>query len=150
MKRFHFNLRPVAVIRAHHKLRARETWAASIRLYDEAIENLGRVRARKTAFEVAVLDSRHVRFDATAAGPALVAYRSVCTEETETVRALNAARDVMAGHRVAYIAAHRRLEAVKRLETKAQLAHREVERRSEQAEFDDFAGLAFHRRLSPL
>ena len=39
---------------------------------------------------------------------------------------------------------------VKRLEEKARTAHRQAANREEQAEFDDFAGRAAHRKLSPV
>ncbi len=47
MKRFKFILRSVGVVRAHQKQRAREAWAAAVRVYDECAAKLGRVRARK-------------------------------------------------------------------------------------------------------
>jgi flagellar export protein FliJ len=147
MKRYHFNLRPVAVIRSHQKQRARESWAAGVRLYDEAAAKLARVRARKAEFETALLAGRQVRFDAAAAAPALVAYRGVCTDEAEAVKETNAAHLLMIERRTAYINAHRRLEIVRKLEAKAQLAHREAAQRVEQAEFDDFAGRSAFRKL---
>ena len=147
MKRFQFNLRPVAVIRAHQKQRARELWATAVRLYDESVAKLGRVRARKADFETALLAGRQERFDAAGEAPVLVAYRAVCAEEAEADREMTAARVTMGERRTAYINAHRRLEIVKRLEAKAQLAHRETAQRVEQAEFDDFAGRNAFRKL---
>ena len=45
-----------------------------------------------------------------------------------------------------YLAAHRDLEIVERLEAKARVAHRHENERAEQAEADDFAG---RRRVEP-
>jgi len=147
MKRFHFNLRPVAVIRSHQKQRAREAWAAAVRVYDQTVAKLDRVRERKLQFETALLAGRQVLFDASAEAPILVAYRGVCAEETAAVRETNSAHVVMIDRRADYINAHRRLEMVNRLETKARLSHREAAQRVEQAEFDDFAGRNAFRRL---
>jgi flagellar export protein FliJ len=147
MKRFHFNLRPVAVIGSHHKQKARELWGHAVRVYDETTAKLGRIRARKGEFETALLAGRQVRFDAAAEAPALIAYRNVCTEEAEAVRETNAAYLAMIERRTAYINAHRRLEVVRKLEAKAQLAHRAAAQRVEQAEFDDFAGRNAFRKL---
>ena len=147
MKRFHFNLRPVAVLRAHQKQRAREAWAAAVRLYDESVAKLGRVRERKAEFEAALLAGRQVRFDATAEAPLLVAYRGMCAEETAADREMTAACVAMIDRRTAYINAHRRLEIVRKLEAKALQTHREAAQRFEQAEFDDFAGRSAFRKL---
>lgn len=146
MKRFHFNLRPVAVIRAHHEQRARDALAAAVRQFQEVTEKLTRIRARKEEFEVALLASRRVRFDAAGEAPVLLAYRGVCLEEAEADKAVTAARGVMAERRATYITAHRRLEIVRRLETKARVAHRQAALHAEQVEFDEFAGRAAHRK----
>jgi hypothetical protein len=46
MKRFRFPLRPVAVLRAHREMRAREAFAASVHAYVQSEEVLARTRAR--------------------------------------------------------------------------------------------------------
>jgi flagellar FliJ protein len=140
MKRFNFNLRPVAVVRSHQKQRAREAWGAAVRVYDACVGKLDRVRARKAQFETALLAGRQVLFDAAAEAPILIAYRGVCAEEAEAVRETNAAHIVMIDRRTSYINAHRRLEMVNRLEQKARAVHRDATHRAEQSEFDDFAG----------
>ena len=145
MKRFHFNLRPVAVLRAHQKQTAREAWAAAVRLYDESVAKLDRVRERKGEFESALLAGRTVRFDATAESALLVAYRGVCAEVTVADREMTAACVAMIDRRSFYINAHRRLEIVRK--AKALTAHREAAQRHEQAEFDDFAGRSAFRKL---
>lgn len=150
MKRFHFNLRPVAVIRAHHELRARDALAAAARQLQEVSEKLARVRARKAEFETALLASRRERFDAAGEAPVLLAYRGVCAEEAEADKVVVAARQLMAERRTAYINAHRRMEIVRRLETKARAAHRVAVLHAEQVEFDEFAGRAVFRKGAAL
>jgi flagellar FliJ protein len=150
VKRFHFNLRPVAVIRAHHELRARDALAAAVRQFQADAGKLTRVRARKEEFEVALLASRRVRFDPAGEASVLLAYRGVCLEEAAAEQAVAAARAVMAECRAAYIHAHRRLEIVRRLETKARTLHRQAALHAEQVEFDEFAGRAASRKSVPL
>ena len=113
MKRFHFNLRPVSVIRTHREMRARDAFASAVHLYVEAEEKLARVRERKAEFEAALFAGRRGRFHAAGEAQSLAAYRRECLEE------------------------------------RARAGHRQAAGREEQAEYDDFAGRAAHRKLSP-
>ena len=151
MKRFRFPLRPVAVLRAHQELRAREAFAASVHAYVKAEENLAGVRARVAQFEQALFAGRRERFSAAAEAEMLAGYRRECTAEQEAERDTIEAKATMQQRRADYLDAHRRLEVVKRLEDKARLEHRQEANREEQAEFDDYAGrfAAARRKLSP-
>ena len=51
MKRFRFPLRPVAVLRAHQDLQAREKFAASIHVFALAEDELARTRVRMRTLE---------------------------------------------------------------------------------------------------
>ena len=144
MKRFRFPLRPVAVVRAHQELRAREQFAAAVHAYIEAEETLQRTRVRMQALEAALFSGRNTTYHAAEAALLLADYRRECAAEVETERAAIAAREEMEKKRAAYLEAHRKLEVVHRLEEKARTLHRRECDREEQAEFDDFAG---RRRL---
>ena len=61
MKRFHFPLRPVAILRAHREQHAREIFAAAVRSHDHAETVLAGVRARVTAFETTLANGRRDR-----------------------------------------------------------------------------------------
>lgn len=149
MKRFRFPLRPVAVLRAHRELRAREAFAASVHAYVKSEEELAATRARVAKFEAALFAGRRERFSAAVEAESLAGYRGECAAEVEAERAMIAAKAAMAQKRVDYLDAHRKLEVVKRLEQKAQLAHRLETQREEQAEFDDFSGRRFAVRRTP-
>ena len=140
MKKFRFPLRPVAVLRAHRELRAREAFAASVHSYMVAEEELAGTRARVARFEAELFAGRRERFSAADEAQALSAYRRECGAEAESERAMIAARAAMGQRRAEYLEAHRKLEVVNRLETKARTAHRLEANREEQAEFDDYAG----------
>ncbi len=146
MKRFRFPLRPVAVLRAHHELRARESFASSVHTYVQSEEALAGVRTRVAQFEASLFSGRRERFSAADEAQALAAYRRECMAEAEAERTMVAARGQMNQKRQEYLDAHRRLEVVKRLEEKAKTRHRHEQARDEQAEFDDFAGRRFLSR----
>lgn len=145
MKRFRFPLRPVAILRAHHELRAREDFAAAARALAVSEQNLHAVRERICAFEAAIFASRSGSFSAGDGAQAFAAYRLECASEDAAERALASTRAILETRRAAYLEAHRKLEVVRRLETKARQLHGLELQRVEQAEFDEFAGQAHAR-----
>ena len=146
MKRFRFPLRPVAVVRAHLELRAREAFGAAVHAFAQAEDQLAATRRRVAQLEASLFAGRNERFSAAAAADALVGHRRECAAELEVEKAMIAARTAMQQRRLEYVEAHRRLEAIHRLEAKARAAHSLAANREEQAEFDDFAGRRASRR----
>ncbi len=140
MKRFHFGLRPVSVIRAHREVRARERFATSVQAYVHSEEELQSVRTRIAKFGAALSESRSVVFDAGGQAHCLEGFRRESAAEIPAERAVIAARAEMQQRRAEYIEAHRELELVKRIEQKSRARHRIACDREEQAEFDDLAG----------
>lgn len=140
MKRFHFNLRPVARLRAHFELSAREAFAAAVRSAEASQAELAAASARVAKLEAIVIAGRQGSFSAASEARNLGAYRSELAVEVAAEKSLHAARALMERRRAEYLEAHRRLEIVQRLEDKARLAHRLEVNREEQAEFDDLAG----------
>lgn len=149
MKRFRFPLRPVAVLRAHREIRARESFAAAVHAYVQSEEFLATTRARVAHFEAALFAGRRGTFNPAEEAQQLNAYRRECDAEGQAERATFAARAAMDRARADYLDAHRKLEVVNRLESKSRLDHRLAANREEQAEFDDFATRRAMRR-SPL
>lgn len=146
MKRFRFPLRPVAILRSHREVKAREAFGIAVHGYVKAEEALNRTRVRMRALETALFSGRQETYFATEAALLLSDYRRECTAETEAEKQVVLAREEMARKRADYIEAHRQLEVVNRLEEKARTAHRRENDRAEQAEFDDLAG---RRRIKP-
>ena len=89
---------------------------------------------------------RRERFSAAEEAHTLAGYRRECAVEVEAARQLIAARAAMQQRRTEYLEAHRKLEVVNRLETRARTEHRLAANREEQAEFDDYAGRQVARR----
>lgn len=139
MKRFRFPLRPVALLRAHREMCAREAFSAAVHSYVIAEEEHAAAKARVAAFERELFAGRRERFSAAIEAENLTAYRHESAAEAESERRVFAAREQMDRARAAYLEAHRKVEVVRRLEDKARTAHRVETVREEQAAFDDFA-----------
>ncbi len=146
MKRFRFPLRPVAVLRAHRELKAREAFAASVHAYVKSEEELTATRRRLVQFEAALFAGRRERFSAAEEAHTLAGYRQECAAEARAEKTMIEMREAMQQRRAEYLEAHRKLEVVKRLESKAKIAHYAAQQREEQAAFDDFAGRQAARR----
>lgn len=146
MKRFRFPLRPVAILRAHQEMAAREAFAVSVNAFVKAEQALALARERLRLLEAEVTTGRKGSFSAAAEIRALAAYRRECAAEVEAEKARRAAQEAMQQRRLEYLEAHRKLEVVHRLEEKARQVHRHETMREEQAEFDDFAGRRFAQR----
>lgn len=148
MKRFRFPLQPVAVIRAHKELRAKEVFAAAIHTYVQAEEKLASTRSRIAEMEETLFAGRVVRYFAMEAAGLYRAYRGERQAELKVEREVIEARDNMQKRRSEYLEAHRQLDVVNRLEDKARARHRADGLRLEQAQIDEFAGYAASRRTS--
>ena len=146
MKRFHFPLRPVAVIRAHKEMRAREAFAVSVHAYVKTEERLAVTRARVADFERLLFAGRSGRFQAADAAALFRVYRMECHAELETEREVVAAKDTMNLRRNEYVEANRQLKIIHRLEEKARDKNRLENARMEQNELDEFAGYRASRR----
>ena len=147
MKRFHFPLRPIAVLRAHHEMRAREAFSAAVYAFTTAEQALAAARERVRDGAQALTAIRRERFSGQRQAGALAAFRRDCAAEAQAEEAVRAAQAAMDARRVEYVDAHRKLEVVRRLEAKAHAAHRQASMREEQSEFDEFATQRFGRRF---
>jgi len=147
MKRFRFPLRPVAVLRAHRELRAREAFAAAVHAYVQAEEQLAGTRQRLAALGGALFDHRAGAFAPAEAAAQFRAYRAECEEEVQAERRAIAARDAMQQRRADYLAAGRELKVVEKLEERARHRHRAAHLRDEQAALDEYAGYRAARRV---
>ncbi len=146
MKRFRFPLRPVAVLRAHRELRAREAFAASVHAYVQAEERLAATRARVAELAGVLFDGRTGTFLAAEAASLFRSYRAECEEQVQVERQVIEARDAMNRRRQEYLDANRQLKVVQRLEEKARTRHRAEANLAEQKALDDFAGYRAARR----
>jgi flagellar FliJ protein len=146
MKKFHFSLRPVGIVRAHQELRAREALAASINAYAESAELLMTARRRVGELAEAMATGRRGRLRAADEAAFNRAYCRECAAELEAQKRFIAARGAMEKSREAYMEANQRLKVVERLEQRARAVHRLDALRAEQAEIDEIAGRRGVRR----
>jgi flagellar protein FliJ len=93
MKRFHFPLRPVAVVRAHRELRARDAFAAAVHAYVQSEERLANTRTRVAELERMLFAGRSERFGAADAAALFRVYRAECQVEMQAERDVIAAKD---------------------------------------------------------
>lgn len=148
MKRFRFPLRPLAVLRAHKEMRAREAFAASVHAYVQAEERLAATRARVAALAQTLFDGRGGTYLAAEAASLFRTYRAECEEELQVERQVIEARDFMQKCRADYLEANRQLKIVSKLEDKARARHRAEAVVEEQNALDDFAGFRVTRRVA--
>jgi flagellar export protein FliJ len=150
MKRFRFPLHPIAVIRAHAELRARENLAAALRECAAAESHLHSWQLRLVETEMRLTGHRVGRFNGTDVASQLKAYRADCVARDDAVAALREARSEMQKRRGEYVEANRALKAIEKAEAHAREAHRAENAHLEQAEIDEFAGRrTFQQPTSP-
>ena len=145
MKRFVFSLRPVATLREHRELRAREIFAASLQAVARAEARRDQARQALTRFAESISTRRDGRSTASAEAQTLAGYRRECGVEADAARAVVAARATLERHRQDHHEAHRKLEMIRRLEAKSRAAHRRETARLEQVELDE---LSFRRHAA--
>lgn len=148
MKKFHFPLRPVAVLREHHQARTREIFASAVHAYVEAEAQMTAKRNERQDLETVMHDGRRATFRAADEISFWDAYRRVCDEEMKSEQALFVARAKMEECRQKYLEAHRAVKVVEKIEEKARTNHRLAVEREAQLESDELAGLRVARRLA--
>jgi flagellar protein FliJ len=149
MKKFHFPLRPVAIMRAHRELLAREALAAATIAFGRTEERLTATRVRRMELEAIIRTSRQGSFRAADGAAFGQAYRREWTVEVDAQKQVAAARAALEKRRDACVEANRHLQVITRLEEKARALHRLEVQRVEQAEIDEMAGQRASRRRNP-
>jgi flagellar FliJ protein len=146
MKRFHFSLKPVAIMRAHRELSAREALAASLAALGQTEARLAAARARIADLEAVIRSSRSGSFRPTDGVAFGQAYRREWGAEAEAQKQVATARSAMEKRREACIEANRNLKVITQLEEKARAIYRQERQRAEQGEIDELAGRSASRR----
>jgi flagellar export protein FliJ len=146
MKKFHFSLRPVAIMRAHRELCAREALAAATVALGRTEERLTATRGRMSELEVIIRTSRKGSFRAADGAAFGQAYRREWTAELDAQKQVATARSALDKSREACVEANRHLQVITRLEDQARSLHRQETQRVEQAEIDEMAGRRASRR----
>jgi flagellar protein FliJ len=150
MKRFHFSLRPAAVLRAHRELLAREALATALRALGEAQIRLSAARERSAELETVIAAGRRKQFQPAAEAVFYQAYLASRAAELEHEKLVAAAAAELQRRRNACIEANRELKVIERIELRAREAHRQDNLRSEQNEIDEIAGFRAFQTASSL
>ena len=140
MKRFHFTLNTVKVVRAHAELRARENLAEAVKACADAQAVLAERQQRLAQVETRLAEHRVGRFNGPDVASQLLAYRRDCISRDEAITGVRDARAMLVVRRDEYVKANRALEIIEKLEERARLTHARETARAEQAELDEIAG----------
>lgn len=139
MKRFRFSLYPVAVMRAHRELKAREALAGALAAQRQAEDKLLAARGRIEVLETAMRAGRRGTFRAADAAAAAQVYRREWAGEAEAQKQTAVARTATEKRREACVEANRELRLIQKLEAHARARYAEDVRRAEQSELDEIA-----------
>lgn len=142
MKRFRFPLAPLVVLRSEEERRASDAFAASLRAHAEAERALAAARARVTALSLSLTADRATPFSVRSAAAAMAQYGLECGREAEAATAVAQAAQQVLRRRGEYLAAHRAIEILARLEHAARRQYAAAWQREEQAEYDERAARA--------
>jgi flagellar export protein FliJ len=148
MKRFRFPLTPVQAVRMQAKARAREVLAGTLRELAKAEAEQDVVHRRMAELERALRAGRTAGGNAAQAAHTYAAYIRELADEKACEARVAEVRKTVEHARQAYTEAHRRVEVIDRLETKARATYRLDCLREEQAEFDDLAGRRHAQRTT--
>jgi flagellar export protein FliJ len=147
MKRHHFPLRSVGVIRAHRLWLARQGLAQSIQAADGVRDRLVAKRRRIEFLTAQQATARSGHFRAADEAAFWGHQRREAAEVIQLERQVAQAEADVAAKRAACIEADRAVKMIERLEATALAAHRVESLRALQGELDEFAG---HRaRMAP-
>jgi flagellar biosynthesis chaperone FliJ len=137
MKRFHFSLRAVAVMRRHRELGARLALAGANQACAQAEARRFQALARAGETAGAIASGRSGSFRAGDQAVFVAAHRRECAAVAEAEAAAAAARAEVARRREECIEASRQLKVITRLEEKARAAHRAAVLAGEQQQLDE-------------
>ncbi len=137
MRRFHFKLQSVAVLRSLRELRARENLARSIRTVEQALVALAEARARRDLLEDMLRSERAFALRAAEHAAFLAALHDAGTAVAAAHKAMADAVALRDRHLDEYYAAARAVKVMDNLESRARAAHRHAGEREEQILLDE-------------
>jgi len=140
MKRFHFSLQAVAIMRSHSELRARQALAAATQACSHAEARLLAAQSRAGETAAGISASRDGKFRAGDQTVFIALHRRECAAIDDAASQLAAAKAEVVRRRDACVEAQRQLKIVTRLEEKARAAHRLAGLALEQTQMDEYAG----------
>ena len=140
MKRFHFPLQALAVMRTHRELRARQALAAATQACGHAESRLAAAQARAGETASGIAAARIGNFRAGDQTVFIALHRRECAAVDDAASHLTAARAEVARRRDDCVEAQRQLKIVTRLEEKARAVHRLAGLAAEQSQMDEYAG----------
>ena len=148
MRRFHFKLQSVAVLRSLRELRAREALARAIRAVEQSLVTLAEARARRDLLEDMLRSERAFALRAADHVAFLAALRGAGAAVATAHQAMADAVALRDRHLDEYYAAARAVKVMDNLESRARAAHHRAGEREEQVLLDERSAAAGARRLA--
>jgi hypothetical protein len=139
MKRFHFPLRAVTVMRTHREVRAKLALADALQALEHAEAALAAAHARAAQTAAAIGAGRLGRFRAADETQFLALHRRECAAAADAEKHAAAARAETARRREECVEASRQLKVVTRLEENARSAHRLAWLAAEQQQMEELS-----------
>lgn len=141
MKRFHFSLRAVHLMRRKAYEAARTRWVEALQLTQTCKQRLGELTGALQQTEAATAEARLGHLGA----PQLVQQHhglsALRAEQDTLLEALNEATAALETARKAYVEAHQTLEVVERVEATQRAAHMSEQQRRQEQELEELITL---------
>lgn len=145
MKRFHFPLKSVAIVREAREARVRETFTAAVQAVAAAERVLEKVCAEKSELERVMLDERRASFRPAEQVAFLQSHRQVVAREGQARVAIQEAVQVREQRRQEWMEARRDVRLIEKLKESALREHRRETEREAQRLLDDHTSAAVAR-----
>lgn len=145
MKRFHFPLKSVAIVREAREARVREAFTAAVQAVATAERALEKVCAEKSELEKVMLDERRASFRPAEQVAFLQSHRQVVAREGQARVAIQEAVQVREQRRQEWMEARRDVRLIEKLKESALREHRRETEREAQRLLDDHTSAAVAR-----
>ncbi len=145
MKRFHFPLKSVAIVREAREARVRESFTAAVRAVVAAERSLDKVRAEKSDLEKVMLEERRESFRAADQVAFLQSHRQIAVLEDQARLRVQEAVEMRELRRREWLEARRDVRLIEKLRESALAEHYREREREAQRFLDDHTCAAVAR-----
>lgn len=139
MKKFRFNLQTVVMLRDHRERLAKEILASYIAAHQRTVDQHRAATAHLAEASASVQSSRAGAFNPGEQAHLILGLRAAGESERAAADEVTKAAAEVSKWRDSYVVAHRNVEVIRKLETKARAHHRYESERETQNTYDDFA-----------
>lgn len=150
MKRFHFPLKSVVVVREARETRARDAFIAAVHAVVLAESEVERVVAEKVAIEKFMLNERQQAFHAAEQAAFIRSHQRLASREGEARAAVSRAQQLREQRRLEWMETRRDVRLIEKLRMSAIAEHRREVEREAQRFLDDHTSAAVAREAGTI